>query len=46
MAEAALVLCSERAAVRTGETTYSVEFLRRIGRTVRGLDGTGEISID
>jgi NAD(P)-dependent dehydrogenase (short-subunit alcohol dehydrogenase family) len=46
MAEAALALCSEPAAMRTGETTYSVEFLRRIGRVVRNLDGRGEVNID
>ena len=45
MAEAALLLCSERADVRTGETAYSLELLRRIGRVVRNLDGRGEVSI-
>lgn len=45
MAEAALALCERDVRAVTGECIYSVEWLRRIGRPVRGLDGRGEISV-
>jgi citronellol/citronellal dehydrogenase len=43
MAEAALALCSGDPAVVTGLVVYSTEYLDKIGRKVRTLDGRSEL---
>lgn len=44
MAEAALALCSGDPAVVTGFVVYSTEYLEKVGRTVRTLDGRSELT--